>query len=295
MTSPPTRSGSRLVEIRVIFGHSAQHRGGNGSALPDDLFAVVDDDDTALGGQHLDQGLGRVLTRLLDDPKVAQHFGSHQRRVVYRRQLHQPHPVRTLREQGPSDFDGQPSLADSAGTSERHQSVAVKELDHLTDFDISADEAGQRFGQIGRVAHPAGVLRPDAGSKWRKGEWNSFHRQLKDLFRSIHVLEAVRTQVDQVHSRRKAVTDDLGGRPSHDDLAAVGSGLQSCNAVHCRSEVVTISLFALSGVESNTYPEGYFIGPYLGMKGTLCFPAAATASLADAKAAQKASPTVLKT
>ena len=110
------------------------------------------------------------------------------------------------------------------------------------------------------------------------------------------VLQAVLAQVAQRRRRPAARRDQLRGRAREQDLAAVAGREQARDAVERRAEVVAVALLGLAGVQRHAHPERPGRAPGFGRERALGGQRPRpSASGAVAKAAQKASPTVLKT
>lgn len=115
-----------------------------------DVFAVVQHDQGMAPGkmsrEFLDHGAGA-------DVPHAQSFrrrADHGLRVQYGCQVHQPHPVRKSMADCGGRLQRQPGLTDTARPGERQEPRGAEEATDLGNIAPSADESGQRRGQVPR-------------------------------------------------------------------------------------------------------------------------------------------------
>jgi hypothetical protein len=138
----PQRLPAGRQHPHIITGHQQPRTQLRRRA--DHVLAVIQHQQQLPPGQHPRQDPGRRPARLLPHPQRRRHHGRHQRRVVHRGQLGQPHPVREPARHLFGYLAGQPGLARPARPGHRHQPVAAQQARDLAHRPGPAHEAGQR-------------------------------------------------------------------------------------------------------------------------------------------------------
>ena len=150
VTSPPTRSGSRLVARTTTSGQAAQQGGGEPGARVQEMLAVVQDEQQPPLGQLPGQ-------RDLGRPRLGQRHVQHRRDRLrhqlgtrQRRQLDDVDAVGIAVDQPGRGLVGQPGLARAARAGQGQQPGAAKRLADLGQLAPAADE--------GRLLRPQAFL-----------------------------------------------------------------------------------------------------------------------------------------
>jgi hypothetical protein len=107
------------------------------------MLAVIQHQQQLPTGQHPRQHPGHRDARLLPHSQRRRHDRRDQRRVLHRRQLGQPRPVREPARHSPGHLTGQPGLARAARPGHRHQPVLLQQPGCLAHGPGPADKTGQ--------------------------------------------------------------------------------------------------------------------------------------------------------
>ncbi len=179
------------------------------------------------------------------------HYGCdglrHESRIGERCELDQPHAVREIVHQPPSDLQRQPRLADAADTGERHQPVLREQLRNVLDLALAADERRQGLGQVVRRCGER-AQRREIGAEVRV-------LNLEDTLGTCEVAQAHFAQVAQRDPRGEPLLHERGHRLREQDLPAVGDAHESCRAIHRAAEIVVVALLLDARVKARTNGE----------------------------------------
>ncbi len=204
----------------------------------DDVLAVVQHDHGAQLPEPVAQGRGeRFLCSLLDVEHLCD-VGWQLHRILNRREVDEPRPVRELRQRLGARLQGQPGLAHPTGPGQGHEVVPSEVAHQLLDLGLTADECRE----LSRQVRGEGVDAPDLRELPRP--------DLVDPLRAGEVAEAMLTQIDQV-----AGFAYLGERLRCEDLSSVAGGHDPRRPIQRRPEVVTVALVGLPDVEAHANPD----------------------------------------
>jgi hypothetical protein len=108
------------------------------------MLAVIQHQQHLLPGQHPRQRLGHRHSGLLPDPQRRRHHARNLPRILHRRQLGQPHPVREPARHPPRHLTSQPRLPRTTRPGHRHQPAPLQHPRDLTHRTSPADKTRQR-------------------------------------------------------------------------------------------------------------------------------------------------------
>jgi hypothetical protein len=201
----------------------------------EDVFAVVQDHHQLLVeqvGQHL-------LSDVAAAEPQPQGVGDRRRHLVvreHRREVDEPHAVRTTSELGGTDRDRQPRLAGAARSQEGHPAVFAEQSADGDEVVVAPEQPGRPSRQVRGV--------PAADPERRElvlAELEEVH--------GADVAQLVNTEVLRRDARDQA--HDVGEQ----HLAAMAGRLHTRRGVHHWSEVVVVSFLRLSEVQTHAHPQ----------------------------------------
>ena len=114
----------------------------------DDMLAIIDDQQELLGMERRGQGLGRGSRTAQADTQYGTDGESDQLRIGERSELCKPHAVRITVEDAPAHLDGEPRLADTSRSGQRHEAMAGESCLYLCNLGLASDQTGQRVWKI---------------------------------------------------------------------------------------------------------------------------------------------------
>ncbi len=162
-----------------------------------------------------------------------------------RREVGEPHAVLEAIQHFRPDLQRAPRLADTSGTEQRDDAVAVHDRLDLRDVAIAPDEARHLLRQVvvGNVQRP----------QRRKVRSEAECGHLKHVFRRGEVLEPVHAHVAQLRAGRKRWGGRVGSRLREQYLLAVTDREQSGHAVQRRAEIVRVAFVRRADVQRDPH------------------------------------------
>jgi hypothetical protein len=139
----------------------------------------------------------------------------------------------------------------------RPQPLRLPSLSHSTasgpgpvrdKFVLATHEGGQLDRQIARKSVK--------GPKGRETLLQFGMEYLKHPLRLRQISESVLAQIRQAHTLGKPPANQSGGHRRAEQLAAMSCGHQPGAPVDCRTEVVAVALFGVTGMEGHPNPDG---------------------------------------
>jgi hypothetical protein len=158
LTREPQRLAAGRQDADVRAG--AQQRLGQRGAGADEVLAVVEHEQEALGPQRVAERGQQGAAGLLAHADDGRHRLGDGGRVGERGELDQPDAAGEPlpREQGLRHPEGQPRLAGAAGAGERDQAPGAQQPGRLGHVALPPDEAGERRREVVRRVGRAGAL-----------------------------------------------------------------------------------------------------------------------------------------
>jgi hypothetical protein len=139
------------------------------------------------------------------------------------------------------------------------------------DDDRGDDESGGHCNQRSLArdpggSAPTGLRQRCVGAHGREPVWETRRIQLEDLLGTVEILELLLAEVDDAHTRRQVVGDELPCGAGEEDLPSVGRGRDPGGLVHAHSDVLFVAKRrGLAAVEA--HPDANLGAPRPGVFG----------------------------
>ena len=214
------------------------------------MLAVVEHKENLALDHVLDKGVEQRPPGLLRYRQRGRDRLRDQRLIGDRGQLGQPGAVAIFADRGSGELERQPRLPNSTRAGDGEQARALQQVAELAQLRLAADESGQRV----RKVVPALLQRRQR----RKLDRVMKVSELEDMLRANQVLQPVQAEVDQLHTRRPLVGQQLLSSPRQHHLARVADGEQTGTAVQRGAVVMAAAQLSFAGVERDPDPQRAF-------------------------------------